>query len=188
MTRYGSVANKKVAKPRRNFFSNRGARSKPIEIRVADFSPNRGTPVFCSFCGSKQGQKQPNFAVWPRCWQLCGTVQVLSPSKCSHKALALWDQLLGLTSTIHGPNPCLTNSQPWGMVHWIGSVHVLLQRYLYSTHQFCMLFLMDYVHLTSSNMTKSDLHEVELANGTMDCKDQFSFRLKKSRKSVHYLC
>ena len=50
-----------------------------------------------------------------------------------------------------------------------------------------MLFFMDYVHLTSSNMTKSDLHEVELANGTMDCKDQNSLRLKKSRKSAPYL-
>ena len=32
---------------------------------------------------------------------------------------------------------------------------------------FACFFFMDYVHLTSSNMTKSDLHEVELANGTI---------------------
>ena len=48
-----SVANKNFAKPRRKYLSNRGARSKPIEIRVADLSPNRGAPVFR---GSKVAQ------------------------------------------------------------------------------------------------------------------------------------
>ena len=33
-----SVANKNVAKPLRKYHSNRSARSKPIEVRVADIS------------------------------------------------------------------------------------------------------------------------------------------------------
>ena len=37
---------KDFARLRRIYLSNRGARSKPIEIRVADISPNRGAPVF----------------------------------------------------------------------------------------------------------------------------------------------
>ena len=41
-----SVANNNFAKLRRKYLSNRSARSKPIKIRVADLSSNRGAPVF----------------------------------------------------------------------------------------------------------------------------------------------
>ena len=52
-----SVANRNVAKPRRIYLSNRGAKSKPIEVREADISQNRGATVFRRFSWSKQGQK-----------------------------------------------------------------------------------------------------------------------------------
>ena len=51
-----SVANKNFAKPWRIYLSNRGARSKPIEIRVADISQNRGASVFRRFSWSKVAQ------------------------------------------------------------------------------------------------------------------------------------
>ena len=50
------IANKNFVKPRRIYLSNRGARSKPIEICVADIRQTVAHPFFVVKTGSKVAQ------------------------------------------------------------------------------------------------------------------------------------